>query len=52
MAELLDRNWSEAELAKLTWSNAVRVLREAEEVAQTLQTQRGPSIATIGQLDG
>ncbi|OEU97464.1 MULTISPECIES: dipeptidase [Streptomyces] len=52
VAELLDRNWSEADLAKLTWSNALRVLREAEEAARTLQTQRGPSIATIDQLDG
>ncbi|MEU2085854.1 dipeptidase [Streptomyces albus] len=52
VAELLDRKWSEADLAKLTWSNAVRVLREAEEVARTLQLRRGPSIATIDQLDG
>ncbi|MGY1436133.1 dipeptidase [Streptomyces reniochalinae] len=52
VAELLDRNWSEADLSKLTWSNAVRVLREAEEAALTLQTRRGPSIATIDELDG
>ncbi|EFL25579.1 dipeptidase 1 [Streptomyces himastatinicus ATCC 53653] len=52
IAELLDRRWSEAELAKLTWQNAVRVLREAEAVARGLRAVRGPSIATIDQLDG
>ena len=52
IAELLDRRWSEAELAKLTWQNAVRVLRDAEAVARGLRAVRGPSIATIDQLDG
>ncbi|MFH9423831.1 dipeptidase [Streptomyces sp. NPDC017529] len=52
IAELLDRNWSEADLAKLTWQNAVRVLRGAEDVAGSLRAERGPSIATIEQLDG
>ncbi|MFP8961834.1 dipeptidase [Streptomyces nanhaiensis] len=52
VAELLDRRWSEADLAKLTWKNAVRVLRDAEAVARHERTRRGPSIATIGQLDG
>ncbi|MBN3929102.1 dipeptidase [Streptomyces verrucosisporus] len=52
VAELLDRRWSEADLAKLTWRNAVRVLRDAEAVARHERTRRGPSIATIGQLDG
>ncbi|MER7763641.1 dipeptidase [Streptomyces sp. NPDC097619] len=33
VAELLTRGWSAADLAKLTWSNAVRVLRDAESVA-------------------
>jgi len=33
IAELLDRKWSEEDLAKLTWRNAVRVLRGAESVA-------------------
>jgi membrane dipeptidase len=31
--ELASRGWSDAELAKLTWHNALRVLREAEGVA-------------------
>ncbi|WP_435193522.1 dipeptidase [Streptomyces sp. NRRL F-5630] len=52
VAELLDRNWSEADLAKLTWSNAVRVLREAEIAAKEIQRGRGPSNATIEELDG
>jgi membrane dipeptidase len=30
IAELLRRRWSTADLAKLTWENAVRVLRDAE----------------------
>ncbi|MFE7576280.1 dipeptidase [Streptomyces sp. NPDC057521] len=51
IAELLRRNWSAADLAKLTWQNAVRVLRAAEDVARDLRTRRGPSHATIGQLD-
>lgn len=52
VAELLRRHWSEADLAKLTWHNAVRVLRDAESVAATLRASRRPSIATIAQLDG
>ncbi|MFF0392107.1 dipeptidase [Kitasatospora sp. NPDC004615] len=52
IAELLRRSWSEADLAKLTWHNAVRTLREAETVARRLRSERGPSIATREQLDG
>ncbi|WP_327710837.1 dipeptidase [Streptomyces sp. NBC_00464] len=51
IAELLGRGWSAADLAKLTWQNAVRVLRAAEDVARELRTRRGPSHATIEQLD-
>jgi len=50
IAELLSRGWSEADLSKLTWGNAVRVLREAEGVAASLRDET-PSIATIEQLD-
>ena len=50
IAELLTRGWSQAELSKLTWGNAVRVLRDAEAGARQLGDER-PSIATIGQLD-
>ncbi|EGX55880.1 dipeptidase [Streptomyces zinciresistens K42] len=52
LAELLDRGWSRPDLAKLTWQNAVRVLGAAEDVARGLRTTRGPSNATIGELDG
>jgi membrane dipeptidase len=52
LAELLGRGWSEADLAKLTWGNALRVLRDAESVARSLATRRGPSLATISALDG
>jgi membrane dipeptidase len=46
VAELLRRSWSEADLAKLTWGNAVRVLREAEAAARAL-ADREPSTATL-----
>jgi membrane dipeptidase len=52
IAELLRRGWSQEDLAKLTWSNAVRVLRDAESAATVLRTKRGPSAATLTQLDG
>jgi membrane dipeptidase len=51
IAELLGRGWSATDLGKLTWGNAVRVLRDAELVAHELRDRR-PSIATIEQLDG
>lgn len=47
IAELLTRGWSKPDLAKLTWSNAVRVLRDAEAVARDLSASRGPSNAVI-----
>ncbi|MFC5148091.1 dipeptidase [Streptomyces aureoversilis] len=52
VAELLHRGWSDTDLAKLTWRNAVRVLRDAEDVARAVSAKRGPSIATIDVLDG
>jgi membrane dipeptidase len=52
LAELLGRGWSEAEVAKLTWGNALRVLRDTESVAQELSARRVPSLATMGALDG
>ncbi|MDX2702471.1 dipeptidase [Streptomyces sp. PA03-6a] len=51
-AELLRRGWSEDDLAKLAWRNAVRVLRDAESVAEGLRGERGPSNASIEELDG
>ncbi|MFC5805560.1 dipeptidase [Streptomyces formicae] len=47
VAELLRRGWSRADVAKLTWENAVRALRDAESVARALQTTRAPSNATL-----
>ncbi|MEV7217450.1 dipeptidase [Kitasatospora cineracea] len=52
VAELLRRGWSEADLAKLTWHNALRALRGAETVARRLRAERRPSIATAARLDG
>ncbi|MFI6471689.1 dipeptidase [Streptomyces sp. NPDC050516] len=51
VAELLSRGWSPTDLAKLTWSNAVRVLRDAESVSRELRAQRGPSNAVLVDLD-
>jgi membrane dipeptidase len=51
VAELLDRGWSKADLAKLTWQNAVRVLSAAEDVAREQSVLRGPSNARIEELD-
>ncbi|MGW5850041.1 dipeptidase [Streptomyces sp. NPDC055254] len=47
IAELLARGWSKADLAKLTWSNAVRALRDAEAVSRELSAARGPSNAML-----
>ncbi|MFI9078551.1 dipeptidase [Streptomyces sioyaensis] len=47
IAELLDRQWSESDLAKLTWQNAVRTLRAVEDVARAERGRRGPSHATL-----
>jgi membrane dipeptidase len=52
IAELLGRGWSETDLAKLTWGNAVRVLRAAEDTARDLSRTEHPSVATLEQLDG
>jgi membrane dipeptidase len=52
LIELAARGWSDAELAGLTWGNAMRVLRATEAAARVAAAQRGPSLATIAQLDG
>ena len=49
---LAGRGWSDDDLAKLTSGNIPRVLRDAEKGARALQPQRGPSLATIADLDG
>ncbi|WP_055624249.1 dipeptidase [Streptomyces sp. JHA19] len=52
IAELLHRDWSEADIALLTWGNVQRVLREADFAARGAQRRREPSTATITDLDG
>ena len=52
LAELARRGWSDADLGKLTWHNALRVVRATEAAAREAQKQRGPSLATIAKLDG
>ncbi|KFG75165.1 dipeptidase [Streptomyces mutabilis] len=52
IAELLRRNWDEADVAMLTWGNVQRVLRGAAFTARAAQLRRGPSTATIADLDG
>ena len=51
-AELSRRGWSEEDLRKLAGDNMLRVLRDAEMTARRLQRERGPSKATIEELDG
>ncbi|MGW6395615.1 dipeptidase [Streptomyces sp. NPDC055103] len=51
IAELLHRGWSHPDLTKLTWSNSVRALRDAESVARDLRSRTSPSNATIDALD-
>ncbi len=52
LAELAGRGWSDADLAQLTWHNALRVLRATESAARSAQERRGPSRARIADLDG
>jgi len=51
-AELSRRGWTEDELRKLAGENILRVMREAEAVARRLQRERGPSTATLEEVDG
>jgi len=44
LAELAERGWSDADLAKLTWQNALRVLRDTESAARSARAERGPSL--------
>jgi membrane dipeptidase len=50
LVELADRGWSDSDLAKLTWHNALRVLRDTERAARAAQQVRGPSLATYAEL--
>lgn len=49
---LLDQGWSEKDCGKITSGNMLRVLREAEDAAAVIRDRRGPSAATIADLDG
>jgi membrane dipeptidase len=52
LAELSGRGWSDDDLVALAGGNALRVLRDAEAVSRDLRSRRGPSLATIAELDG
>jgi membrane dipeptidase len=51
IAELLDRGWGEDDCARLSGGNVLRVLREAEAVSRSSSARRGPSTASIEDLD-
>ncbi|MFD9793010.1 dipeptidase [Streptomyces sp. NPDC059070] len=51
LAELVARGWEDTELAALTWGNLVRVIRDVDFAARATQPRRGPSTATIEDLD-
>jgi membrane dipeptidase len=51
-AALAERGWSDDDLARLAQRNVLRAFRQAEAVARDLQAQRGPSTATIDDMDG
>jgi membrane dipeptidase len=51
-AELVRRGWNDADLARLAGGNVIRVLGEAEAVAERLRKERPASTATIEELDG
>jgi membrane dipeptidase len=52
LEELAGRGWSDPELARLTWHNAVRVLRDTEAAAVAARREREASVATYAELDG
>lgn len=52
VAALLERSWSDDDVAKLVRENTLRVMRDVEAVARDLQTTQAPSLRTIAELDG
>jgi membrane dipeptidase len=52
LVELARRGWSDADLAKVAGGNVLRALGTAEQVSARLRAARGPSTATLAQLDG
>jgi membrane dipeptidase len=51
LAELVRRGWSDGDLAQLSSGNILRVLREAEAVAERLRAERPPSTAVISDFE-
>ena len=51
-AELVERGYSDQDLAGISRGNVLRVMREAEAVAERAQAERPPSLARITDLDG
>ncbi len=52
IAELLRRDYGEDAVREIAGGNILRAMRGAEDSAARLQSQRGPSDATIQELDG
>ena len=52
LGALADRGWSSTDLGRLTSGNLLRVMRAVEAVSARLRSERGPSLATIEELDG
>jgi membrane dipeptidase len=51
-AELVRRGWTDEDLGKLASGNALRMMRQVEEVARRLRAARKASTATLESLDG
>jgi membrane dipeptidase len=51
-AELIRRGYTDQDIKKVLGLNILRVMRRAELVAAAAQKTRGPSTATIEQMDG
>ncbi|QBR92803.1 dipeptidase [Nocardioides euryhalodurans] len=52
LGALAERGWSREDLGRLTSGNVLRVMRGAEAAAARLAAERGPSLATMADLDG
>lgn len=52
LRELAERGWSDADLGRLTSGNVLRVIEQAQAISAELAASRGPSTATIAELDG
>ena len=52
LAALAERGWSGEDLSRLTSRNVLRVMRDVEAAATTIAGTRGPSLATLEELDG